>query len=82
MCPGEVVLPDALEKVGYHVFSDYPKIRTIWVENRFVADSLRHEYDCIAVFSEKATMVGDKLLRDLRRQKDVVIPDGVQEIGE
>ena len=27
-------------------------------------------------------MVGDRLLRDLRRQKDVVIPDGIREIGE
>ena len=27
-------------------------------------------------------MVGDRLLWDLRRLKDLVIPDGAQEIGE
>ena len=41
---------------------------------KYVADSM--------VVLPAGTMVGRQSLRDLRKQKDVVIPEGVQEIGE
>ena len=77
------MLPDTLEEVGSYVFGDCPKIKTIWVGNSSVADSVRGDSSCDSVIlPARSTMVGDKLLRDLRKQKDVVIPEGVQEIGD
>ena len=84
MCPGEAVLPDALEKVGTDVFYSCPEIKAIWVGNSSVADSLRRGYcpDSVTILPARSTMVGDRLLWDLRKLKEVVIPEGVQEIGE
>ena len=76
------MLPDALEKIGAHVFDDCPTIDIVWVENSSVVDSLKQDYNLMAVFSKRSTMVGTKLLWDLRRLKDVTIPDGTLEIGE
>lgn len=83
MCHGEVVLLDALEKVGTDVFYSCPEIKAIWVRNSSVADSLRGDSSCdyVAILPARSTMVGDGLLWDLRRQKDAVIPEGVREIG-
>ena len=64
------------------MFDDCPKINVVWVENSSVVDSLKHDYNLMAVFSKRSTMVGNKFLWDLRRLKDVVVPEGVQEIGE
>ena len=84
MCRGEAVLPDALEQVGTNVFYNCFEIKTIWVGNSSVADSLRRGYysDSVAILPARSTMVGDRLLWDLRKLKDVVIPEGVLEIGK
>ena len=66
VCHGEVMLPDVLEKVGSYVFDGCPEIKTIWLGNNSIADSLRYGYSCTVVFSNKLMMVGDKFLRALR----------------
>ena len=78
---GEAVLPDALERIGYEVFDGCPKINVIRIENNFAADCLKRKYGSMTILPAKLTMVGDKPLWELRRQKDVVILEGVQEIG-
>ena len=82
--PDEVVLPDALEEVGAGVFYRYFKIKVIWVGNSFVAKSLKsyYQHDSVIILPARSTMVGNKFLWDLRKLRDVVIPEGVQEIGE
>ena len=82
MCPGEAVLPDALERIGYEVLDGCPKINVIRVEKNFAADSLKRKYSSMTILPARLTMVGDNPLWELRRQKDVVIPEGVREIGE
>lgn len=80
LCHGDVVLPAALEKVGPYVFNSCSEIKVIYIENRSIIDSLR-EYNSVTAILPAETMVGDRFLRNLRRQKDVVIPDGYREIG-
>lgn len=84
MGPGEVVLPDALEKVSSYVFDDCSKIKVIWVGNSSTADSLRGNYcyNSLAILPARSTMVGDRFLWGLRRMKNVVLSEGVREIGE
>ena len=78
---GEAVLPDTLEKVGRYAFTNCPRIRMIWVGDRLNADGLRQQYASVVVLPVKM-LVGDRLVFDLRRLRDVVIPEGVQKIGE
>ena len=80
LCYGEVVLPTALETVGEDSFDGCPEVKTIWVENSSIADSLRRAYKYKAIFLDRQIMVGNKLLWELRGQKELAIPDGVQTI--
>ena len=72
------MLPDTLEKIGFDVFGKCPKIKVIWCGSS-MADILRRcdSYNSVAILSVDFTMVGNKFLRDVRRQKSVIIPDGV-----
>lgn len=76
------MLPAALQKTGCFVFTNCPKIRVIWIDNSSLVDRLRRECKNFAILQTRSTMVGNKFLWDLRRLKDIVIPDGAQEIGE
>ena len=77
------MLPDTLKEIGLDPFGECLKIKVIWC-NSFMADILRRRdsYGSVAIISVDFTMTGNKFLRDTRRQKSVVIPDGVQEIGD
>lgn len=77
------MLPDTLERVGRHAFTSCSKIELLWVNNRLDICSLRGECvpDSVIVLSAKA-VAGGAPLWDLRRQKEVTIPEGAQEIGE
>ena len=44
-------------------------------------DIKKHVRNSVAILPAQ-TMVGEDSLQDLRQQKDVAIPQGVQEIGE
>lgn len=82
MCHGEAVLPNTLEEIGTTAFDRCPEIKVIWIENSSLADRLKRSYSIMGVFSKKLTMVGNKLLWDLRKARNVVIPDGVREVEE
>ena len=75
------MLPATLEKIGYALFFGCVNIQVIWVDNGSAVDDLRKAHSA-AILLGRSTMVGDKLLRDFRRLKDVIIPEGVLEIGE
>ena len=79
-----MILPDALERMGAGVFHWCFKIKVIWVGNSSVAKRLRSYYrrDSVVILPARSTMVGNKFLWDFRKLRDVVIPEGVQEIGE
>lgn len=82
MRSGEVVLPEALETVDCLVFNGCPEIKQIWVGNDSEVFYLGRIDERVAILPARSTMLGNKFLWDLRRQKDVVIPDGAQKIGE
>ena len=71
-----VVLPPTLEKVGCCLFDDCPGIRAIWVCDCSAVGPIREANGSVAVLPLEA-LVGDRPLWDLRRQRDVVIPEGV-----
>ena len=78
--PGGVVFPPTLEKVGCGLFDDCPGIRAIWVRDCSAVGPIRESNGSVAVLPLEA-LVGDRPLWDLRRQRDVVVPEGVREIG-
>ena len=76
---GEAVLPDALEELGDSPIAYYLNIDAVWVCSHSVAESLRRDshYDHMAILPGRSAMVGDRLLWDLRRLRDVAVPEGV-----
>ena len=77
----EITLPGTVKEVGDDAFKNCSHLRVVWEENGCRWNSWRRVDDNVPIFSA-GMKVGDKLLRDLRRQKDVVIPDGIEEIGK
>ena len=63
------------------MFDNCPDLKIVWVEEGLTLDVKRYVADDVVVLPAKM-VVGDQLLRDLRGQKDVAIPDGVERIGE
>ena len=69
------MLPATLELIGYRMLAHCPKIKVIWVEDLSLVKERAHAYfDGTATLLARSTMVGDQLLWDLRKTKDVVIP--------
>ena len=65
---GEAVLPAALEKVGTCILIRCPEIKVIWFENCSLINADTNSDSCnVAILPARSTMVGDKLLKDLRR---------------
>ena len=78
----QATLPIALRDIGENAFRQCEKLKIAWVEGD-CADRIRSCVDeSVAIIQVTQKTVGGKLLFDIRRQKDVVIPEGVQEIGE
>lgn len=77
----EVTLPGTLKEINEYAFSNCNSLKTVWVEDGCAPDIKKCCGDNVGIFPAK-TMVGSIHLRDLRKQKHTVIPEGVQEIGE
>ena len=76
----EITLPSTLKKMGENIFKKCENLKTVYVEGGCTADV----WNCGANSAEVlpvGKMIGGQFLQDLRRQKDVVIPEGVQEIS-
>lgn len=76
----EITLPSTLEKLGDNTFCGCLRLKVVWVRDGCRVNIKRCVNDSVAVLP--MTMLGSLSLRDPRMQKDVVIPEGVQEIGE
>lgn len=77
----EVTFSSTVEKIGKLAFEACPYLSAIWLEDDCLVDVKNSVSDLVAVLRTD-TMVGNELLREFRKQKDVVIPDGVETIGE
>ena len=77
----EIELPGTLTELFGFVFKDSRHLRLVWVGDGCTAD-VRKSVESSVVILRAQTMVGDRLLRDLRALKDVTIPDGVDEVGD
>ena len=83
-CSGltEVTLPATLVEVQWDVFRHCRSLETIYVEDGFRADlSLAEVPRSAKVGPPPATVVGGTRVWDLREQKEAVIPEGTERIG-
>ena len=64
-----------MKEVGDGAFDNCDHLRVVWVEEGCALDVRKYVGQDVAIFPAR-TMVGDILLRDLRKQEDVVIPEG------
>lgn len=76
----EIVLPSKLKHIDPNAFSSCDSLRIIWTEDSCTADIASAISDSVAVL-QKSMKLGDQLLWDLRRQKELVIPGGTERIG-
>ena len=76
----EITLPSTLEKLGDNTFCGCLRLKVVWVRDGCRVNVKRCVNDSVAVLP--MMMQGSLSLRDPRMQSDVVIPEGVQEIGE
>ena len=77
----EITFPSTLKEIEGQLFDCCWKPKTVWVEEGCALDIRKYVDDHTVVFPA-GLMAGARSLRDLRELKDVVIPDGLQEIGE
>ena len=62
----EVTLPGTVKEVGDGAFDNCSQLRIVWVEEGCALNVRKHSGNDLVIFPAK-TMVGDKLLKDLRR---------------
>lgn len=75
----EIVLPSTLRSIDNNALAGFDHLKVIWVEDGFPTDILTTLNDFAGVLL-LSTRVGGELLCDLRKQQDIVIPDGVERI--
>lgn len=76
----ELTIPSTVREVGDDAFLCGRRLRVVWVQEGCAADVRAGAGRSVAVFSRQ-TMVGDRLLWDLRALREVALPDGIQRIG-
>lgn len=74
----EVTLPSTLKEIDEDLIKSVKPWGTIWVEDGCTIDVKKYVDYTVTVLPAKAD---NKFLRDLRQEKNVVIPDGTQCIG-
>ena len=77
----EVSLPAPLREIGWGAFRGCDNLRTVWADPSCAADIRRHLRHRVAILPLRQTTVGGQRLWDLRVQKEVVVPEGIEEIG-
>ena len=63
------------------MFNDCDKLKVIWVEDGCTADVRSSVSDFVTIISANQKTMGYTFFMDLRKQKNVVIPEGVQALG-
>ena len=77
----EITLSSTLENMGRNIFRYCYNLRVVWVTWGCRFSIKNYVKDSVAVLSTK-TKLGGRLLREIREQKRIVIPNGVQKIKE
>lgn len=77
----EVTLPGTLMEIEDLAFHDCSSLTVVWVEADCLVDVQACVSDSVAAL-RRDTAVGDQPLWWLRQQSDVVIPEGVETIGD
>ena len=75
----EMVLPSTLKKMDKNTLGGCDYLRIVWTEDGKRPKALKN--DSILTL-RTSTMVGSASLWDLRRTRDVEIPEGVERVGE
>ena len=65
-----------MREIGDNAFKNCESLKTVWVEEGCALDIKKCVDDGAAVLSVK-TIVGKQSLRDLRKQKEVAISEGI-----
>ena len=73
----EFTFPSALREIGKEAFGNCQNLRIAWVETGCSIDIRKNLDDSALILPAKETMVRNQRLWDLRRLRNVVIPDGV-----
>ena len=82
-CSGieEITLPSTLKEIGKKAFENCDSLKTVWVEDDFALDLANVVRSSVKILSRLAR-VGDQLLLDIRKIKQVIMPDGAGEVGD
>ena len=70
-----------LREIGSNAFHKCPRLTVVWVEGDCTACVEKRVEDSVVALSTQIT-VGDMLLRDLRGQTNIRIPEGVRKIED
>lgn len=76
----EIVLPGTLKEINWWVFNGCCHLKTVYVGDGCTADVGGSVGDTAILPSRKIT-VGETPLWDLRQLKHIVLPDGLEKIG-
>ena len=71
-----------LEEIGDNAFRNCSNLKAIYVQDGCIVSVREAVKNLVQVLPPKQTVVGDSLLWDLRALGDVVLPEGVQRIGD
>lgn len=75
------MLPPSLHEFGCHIFDECNNLRTVWVEGNSI-DKLRLCLkDSVLILPVKDTFIGKQNLWDLRSLRDVLLPEGLDMVG-
>lgn len=77
----EITLPSTLKEIHDDAFKNCNNLKTIWIEEGCTPDVRKYVGNSVDIVPADLKAAGDLLL-GLRRQKNAVIPDGVQKIGK
>lgn len=78
----KISIPCSLVEIGEKAFWFCYSLQTVWVEAGCVTEVEKHVDSSVKVLSGSQTMVGGQRLWDLRRLRNVVVPDGIGNIGK
>ena len=75
----EIILPRMPKKIPQRVFNGCKNLKQICVKEGYTIDAREYVKNSVKIVPARMT-AGKQSLRDLKRQKDVVIPEGIEKI--
>ena len=78
----EIILPSTLMSIGHNVFGICPDFSVVWVKGSCTADIEDAVPYYVAIIPTKDKLIKNVPILDLRRQKEIVLSEGICEIGD